>query len=142
MRYLLVAIVLVALVGLTSWSQNIDGCPSCGGLVLQPQEAAYIDPQEDLRPSRDLEGYRCSPNHVAKCKTLRCTNSGGTIGSWRFASWKFVSDNVPYPRCVVDPDPYSQCHYDSKICGYYYYVLQNCMGSVRSKPGYIEACRR
>lgn len=116
-----------------------DDCLGTKPVSIQPLSATGVDPQENPPPVRNLWGYTCSYNHVAKCTTKNCQNSGGSIGGWQFASWKFVSDNVPYPRCIVEKG--SICTYQPQACGtFYYYALANCMGKVYSKPGYLERC--
>ncbi len=126
-------------------TRQVMACPEnagCGGAVqLLPLEAAYIPPQESPPSARVLYEYKCSSQHVAKCSSQDCTNGLGWVGTIAYASKKFVSDNVPYPRCIPTGQVKDKCYYFPQKCGtFYYYLLRNCVTQIYSKPGYLEKC--
>jgi hypothetical protein len=127
------------------FTREVMACPDhagCGGDGrVVPLDAAYIPPQENPPSARVLYEYKCSAQHVAKCQSQACTNGFGTVGGVPFLSKKFVSDNVPYPRCVPTGQPKDKCYYFPQQCGtFYYFLFNNCVAQVYSKLGYLEKC--
>ncbi len=141
-----VATLAALLVLYTSFlTRQVVACPEkagCGGGVqLLPSAAAFIPPQENPPPARVLYEYKCSSQHVAKCSWQSRTNGLGWVGTIAYASKEFVSDNVPYPRCIPTGQAKDKCYYFPQQCGTFYYsLLTNCIVQVYSKPGYLEKC--
>lgn len=143
---LVILVMVVCAVTATSvLTGEVMACPDDAGcygdVLVAPLEASYIPPQEGAPPARVLYEYRCSSQHVAKCSSQGCTNGLGWVGGTAYASKKFVSDNVPYPRCIPTGEAKDKCYYFPQQCGsFYYYLLSNCILQVYSKPGYLEKC--